>query len=113
MNNYKACMSQKMGSGALKGLTKEQRRIKFCAMAKTCSGKASNEAEAVKICESIPPKPPGEKKPRRSKVAECDCPEFNPMLLMPKCEIAVGRLAGLGQLPQDLDIPSICRAILG
>lgn len=119
VNDYKGCMAQKMGNGALKGLTKEERKIEFCSMAKMCSKGVSHD-EAVKICKAMPPKPPkpeGEVKHRRSKKAQAveaaECPAFDPMKLVPKCEITLGKLAGNGILPKDIPIPEICQAILG
>jgi aldehyde:ferredoxin oxidoreductase len=44
----------------------ENRKLSFCAGAKMCTGKASNLADAEKICREQPPKPPKEKKTRRS-----------------------------------------------
>ncbi len=112
-SDYKVCMARKMGSGVLKGLDKDTRRITFCALAKECSKGVSHD-EAMKICASQPPKPPGEKKSRRSKVAECVCPEAVDLKkLTAKCEIQLGRLAGMGQLSPDSDIAGICQTILG
>jgi len=55
---YRSCMSKNMGGGRLKGLSKEERRIEFCTIAKSCS-KGMPYEEAKKVC-SLPkePKPP-------------------------------------------------------
>lgn len=46
---YRSCMTKNMGGGRLKGLSKEDRRIEFCAIAKQCSRDISYE-EARKLC---------------------------------------------------------------
>ena len=66
--DYRSCMTTKMGSGRLKNLTKENRRLEFCAIAKECSKNLSRD-EALKVCKSQPPKPEkpeSEKKERKS-----------------------------------------------
>lgn len=112
-NEYKFCMSQKMGDGSLKGLDNETRRITFCAMAKQCSTGVSRE-KAMEICRSLPPKEPKERKSRKSKVETCECPPVPDMKKMfAKCEITLGREIGMGNLPEGIDIPGICQHILG
>lgn len=64
----------------------EQRKLDFCIGAKVCSGKASNDEEARKICLSMPPK---ESKPRKSRgskgcdfnsIAQCAAPKIIQLL---------------------------------
>ncbi len=45
---FNQCMSPFMKGG--KGKTKEERRMNMCIGAKLCTKKASNEAEALKLC---------------------------------------------------------------
>lgn len=59
---YRSCMSKNMGGGRLKGLSKEDRKIEFCTIAKQCS-KGIPYKEARQVCMS--PKEP--KLPRKSK----------------------------------------------
>jgi len=47
--DYRSCMAKNMGSGRLKGLSKEDRKIEFCSIAKQCSKNLSPE-EAKKLC---------------------------------------------------------------
>lgn len=54
-------MTKNMGGGRLKGLSKEERRIEFCVVAKQCS-KGLPYEEAKRICSE--PKEPKEPKPR-------------------------------------------------
>lgn len=58
---YRSCMSKNMGGGRLKGLSKEDRRIEFCTIAKQCS-KGTPYEEAKRIC-SLPKEP----KPQKAK----------------------------------------------
>jgi len=60
---YNACISSGMKG---KKLTKEERQLEFCVVAKTCSGKAKTREEALQICSQ--PKPP--KQPRATKGAK-------------------------------------------
>ena len=46
---YRSCMTKNMGGGRLKGLSKEDRKIEFCAIAKQCS-KGLPYEEAEKLC---------------------------------------------------------------
>lgn len=54
---FRSCMTENMRSGKLKGLTKDQRRLVFCAIAKSCSKPISYE-EALEACTK--PKPPSD-----------------------------------------------------
>jgi len=58
-----------MGSGRLKGLSKEDRRIEFCSIAKECS-KGLPYEEAKRLCAEAAanPKPPKAKGGRRGKI---------------------------------------------
>lgn len=56
---YNKCMIPYMKGGG------EDRKLRFCVGAKLCSGKAKTEEEAREIC--LIPKPPKEKKTRKSK----------------------------------------------
>ena len=47
--DYRSCMKENMGNGKLKGLTKEERKLEFCVIAKKCS-KNLPDAEARRIC---------------------------------------------------------------
>ena len=57
---YTTCMKPYMTGGG------PDRKERFCLGAKICSGKASSEEEAVKLCAeaALNPKPPKERKPR-------------------------------------------------
>jgi hypothetical protein len=59
---YNACISSGMKG---KQLSKEERRLEFCIVAKTCSGKAKNREEAMLIC-SQPKEPKAVKAAKRS-----------------------------------------------
>lgn len=75
--DYKTCMATNMGGGKLKGLSKEDRRIAFCVIAKKCS-KGMSEGEARQIC-LLPkkPKPPKvSKRVRESETDVCDPNQF-------------------------------------
>ena len=50
---FNACMSPWIKG---KGRTKDERKQRFCIGAKICSGKASNEEEAIQLCASTLPK---------------------------------------------------------
>lgn len=52
---YKACMASNMGGGKLKGLSKDERKLAFCVIAKKCS-KGMSEKEAVSVCQNTPHK---------------------------------------------------------
>ena len=58
--DYRSCMAKNMGGGKLKGLSKEERTLTFCSIAKLCSGKAKDEAEARRLC-SLPKEPKASK----------------------------------------------------
>ena len=62
---YNKCMVPFMKGGG------EDRKLRFCAGAKICSGKAKTEEEARQICFTQPTNPP---KARKSKVAKCADP---------------------------------------
>ncbi len=66
---YRSCMTTKMGGGRLKGLSKEDRRIEFCSIAKECS-KGVSQQEAARLCaeSAANPKPPREKRARRGRI---------------------------------------------
>lgn len=67
---YTTCMKPHITG---KGLSKEERTLRFCVGAKLCSGKAKSEEEAKRIC--LEPKPPKQTKPsgsHRRKGASCE-----------------------------------------
>ncbi len=66
---YRSCMAKNMGGGRLKGLSKEDRRIEFCSIAKECS-KGLSYTEAKKLCAEAAanPKPPSTRKSRKCKI---------------------------------------------
>lgn len=78
---YNACVAKGMTG---KKLTGDERKLEFCVVAKTCSGKAGSRDEAVRMCNE--PKPEKEKKPKRSrdtvlnpkKVAVCVLKNLDP-----------------------------------
>ncbi len=53
------------------GKTREERQRAMCIGAKLCTGKASTEAEADKICRELPPKEPKTTKTVRRTGARC------------------------------------------
>jgi len=63
---YNACVAK--GLKGKKNLSKEERQLLFCETSKLCSGKASNEEEAKRLC-ALPkePKEPKEPKVRRAR----------------------------------------------
>ena len=66
---YRSCMTKKMGGGRLKGLSKEDRRIEFCSIAKECSkGLPYEEARTICVASvaeaAANPKPPKARKTR-------------------------------------------------
>jgi len=69
---YRSCMSQNMGGGRLKGLSKEDRKIEFCTIAKQCS-KGIPYEEAKQVC-LLPkePKPAKAFKGKRSTGQSCE-----------------------------------------
>lgn len=69
---YNACIAK--GLKGKTGISKEERQQLFCSTSKICSGKASNQDEAKKICLAMPlreGKPESEAKSTRRK-------RFNP-----------------------------------
>jgi hypothetical protein len=106
---YNSCMAQGMAG---KKLSKDERNLEFCVVAKMCSGKAGSRDEATTICsQPKPPKPEGEGKKRRSKKSEC--PEFDTTSLIPHCEKQLGKMVASGELARDTDVEGICQLILG
>ena len=74
---YTACMTPHMKG---KGKTREERARAMCIGAKLCTGKASTEEEAVRLCEEASrakaeAEPSGEPKPKRTtrKILGRDC----------------------------------------
>ena len=64
--DYRSCMAT--GLKDKKGLSKEERQKLFCVQSRICSGKASTEEEAERLCSlPKPPQPPKEPKQRKSK----------------------------------------------
>lgn len=74
---YNTCMKPYI-SGT--GMTKEERRLRFCIGAKLCSGKAETEDEAMAVC--LMPKP---EKPKKVKGVDQSDPD--------KCEKDILKLA--------------------
>lgn len=52
--DYRACIAK--GLKGKTGLSKDERRLLFCTESKLCSGKASSQEEAARLCSM--PKPP-------------------------------------------------------
>ncbi len=65
---YNSCMS-KFIKGS--GIDKEERKLRFCVGAKICSKKASNEQEAIELCNL--PKPVKEPKPTKRRGGKANC----------------------------------------
>lgn len=72
---YQSCMTSGMRSMP-KGISREQRGLEFCVIAKQCSGKAKSRDEALEICSHRPPKPFKEKKRRQGRTCEQDAFEL-------------------------------------
>lgn len=90
---YNTCVAKGMTGKHLSG---DERKLEFCVVAKTCSGKAKSREEAVRLCnEPKPEKPPKARRSRRTadggvnvkKVATCVVKQLDPE-----------------QIPQYLDI---------
>jgi len=64
---YNACVANGLRG---KELTKDERKLEFCVVAKVCSGKANNREEALTICSQ--PKPP---KPEKTRKKKAETPE--------------------------------------
>ncbi len=71
--DYRSCMAKNMGGGRLKGLSKEDRRIEFCAIAKQCSKDLPYE-EAIRLCAEAAsnPKPTTRKARGKCKIVAPD-----------------------------------------
>lgn len=65
---YNDCMKPYISG---KGMSKEERRLRFCVGAKVCSGKAKTEEEAAQVC-SVPKAP---KWARSTEEEQLSCPE--------------------------------------
>ena len=65
---YNACIAS-----GLKGkqFNKEQRKLEFCIVSKTCSGKATNREEAQYLC-SLPKEPKPVKATRKGGAKSCE-----------------------------------------
>jgi len=63
---YNACVGAGMKG---KQLDKEQRKLEFCIVAKTCSGKAKSRDEAMAMCKESASQP---KPPKVKKAASCE-----------------------------------------
>lgn len=108
---YTACMTPAMRAFP-KGISREERGLLFCMAAKKCSGKAKTDEEARELCsQPKPEKPEGTGKKRRSKKQEC--PPFDTMSLIPRCERQLGMVVKSGELPTNTDISGICQLVLG
>ena len=73
---YRKCMAD--GLTGLK-LTKDERKTKFCTLAKTCSGKASSEEEAKKLCAESAAKPKEEKAVKTKRVKKVNYEDIDPI----------------------------------
>ena len=73
---YRKCMAD--GLTGLK-LTKDERKTKFCTLAKTCSGKAKTEEEAKKLCAESAAKPKEEKTKKTRRVKKVDYENIEPI----------------------------------
>jgi hypothetical protein len=65
---YNTCMAKGMRG---KKLTKEERALEFCVVAKLCSGKSKTEQEARLVC-SQPKEPKPAKTSRQHKPQSCE-----------------------------------------
>ena len=67
---YRSCMSTHLKGKT--GLSKEERTLQFCISSRICSGKASNEEEARRLCAeaAAQPKPVKVKSTKRSKALD-------------------------------------------
>lgn len=64
-SEYNACVGDAMRG---KTMTKEERKLEFCVVAKTCSGKVKTREEGLEICRRPKaPKAPKGTKPRKGK----------------------------------------------
>jgi hypothetical protein len=103
--DYTTCMVPWMKGGG------PDRKVRFCVGAKICSGKASNEEEARRLCAEAAanPKPKKARKSRKGSEAE----PFDTTTLIPHCEKKLMGMVKSGELPRDTDITGICELILG
>lgn len=71
---YNACMAPHMRG---KGKTQEERHRAMCIGAKLCTGKASTQEQAIRLCVEAAAEPAGEPKKRRisRKLLGRDCDE--------------------------------------
>ncbi len=106
---YNSCMSPFIRGT---GKSKEDRQMDFCIGAKICTGKAKDEKEARLICEQ-PKAPKPEKTGKRRSKKSAECPPFDTMSLMPKCEKQLGKMVQSGELPSGFDVVGACELILG
>lgn len=89
---YNTCMVPYMRGT---GVSKEERRTKMCVGAKICSGKASNEKDALALC-SVPKEPKEQAKKAQG---------VNP------CVRDVTARIASGELPQDTDVAVVCAEV--
>jgi hypothetical protein len=64
---YNSCIARGMKG---QNFTKEERKLAFCILAKTCSGKAGSIEEAKTIC--LQPKPPKPVSMKKRKTENCE-----------------------------------------
>ena len=65
---YNKCMSPFITG---KGISQEERKLRFCVGAKLCSGKSKNEKEAIELCNL--PKPEKEPKATKRRGGKANC----------------------------------------
>ena len=73
--NYRSCMAT--GLKGKKGLLKEERQLLFCTTSRLCSGKASTEEEAAKLCAEAATNPKPPKQGTRSRKCKIDVPTLS------------------------------------
>jgi hypothetical protein len=93
---YNSCIAKGLKD---KKLNKEERKLEFCILAKTCSGKAKDREEAKIICSQ--PKPPKERKPRKARIVR---PTTE------RCIRDVKKQVEAGELPLGTNPWAICQA---
>lgn len=86
-----------------KQLSKEERQLEFCVVAKTCSGKAKNREEAILICSQ--PKEPKALKAARKSGKSCE------KGAMELAQCVVGKLEDSGMYKQVMNVNSVGTAI--
>lgn len=106
---YNSCIA-----AGLKGkkMDAQTRRLEFCIVSKTCSGKARDRSEAQRLCSLPKPEKPEGTGKRRKHKGEAPAP-FDPMTLMPYCEKKLGTVVRSGELPANTDVSGLCKLILG